>query len=77
MIIEHQMLDKHQNADSLRNKTDLFGRLEQRQANQAEIKEGFTFLDKETDEALPLTRCLDKSGHPFPGHSELPVEKAV
>ena len=35
------------------------------------------FLDKETYEALPLTRWLDKSGHPIPGHPELPVEKAA
>ena len=42
-----------------------------------EIKEGFSFLDKETYEALPLTRWLDKSGHPIPGHPELPVEKAA
>ena len=40
-------------------------------------KEGFLFLDKETYEALPLRRWLDKSGHPIPGHLELPVEKAA
>ena len=51
--------------------------MEQKQANQAEIKEGFSFLDKETNEALPLTRWLDKSGHPISGHPELPVEKAA
>ena len=51
--------------------------MEQKQANQAEIKEGFSFLDKETYEALPLTRWLDKSGHPIPGHPELPVENAA
>ena len=51
--------------------------MEQKQANQAEVKEGFSFLDKETYEALPLTRWLDKSGHPIPGHPELPVEKAA
>ena len=51
--------------------------MEQKQANQAEIKEGFSFLDKETYEALPLTIWLDKSGHPIPGYSELPVEKAA
>ena len=39
MIIEHKMRDKHQNADSLSKKTE-------KQANQAEIKEGFSFLDK-------------------------------
>ena len=76
MIIEHRMRDKHQNADSLSKKTEFYER-EQKQANQAEIKEGFSFLDKETYEALPLTRWLDKSGHPIPGHPELPVEKAA
>ena len=39
--------------------------------------EGFSFLDKEIYEALPLTRWLDKSGHPIPGHPELLVEKAA
>ena len=77
MIIEHRMHDKHQNADSLSKKTELYERLEQKQANQAEIKEGFSFLDKETYEALPLTRWLDKSGHPNPGHPELTVEKVA
>ena len=77
MIIEHRMRDKHQNADSLSKKTEFYERLEQKQASQAEIKEGFSFLDKETYEALPLMRWLDKSGHPIPGHPELPVEKAA
>ena len=77
MVIEHRMRDKHQNADSLSKKTEFYERLEQKQANQAEIKEGFSFLDKKTYEALPLTRWLDKSGHPIPGHPELPVEKAA
>ena len=77
MIIEHRMRDKHQNADNLSKKTEFYERLEQKQANQAEIKEGFSFLDKETYEALPLTRWLDKSGHPIPGHPELLVEKAA
>ena len=77
MIIEHRMRDKHQNADNLSKKTEFYERLEQKQANQAEIKEGFSFLDKETYEALPLTRWLDKSGHPILGHPELPLEKAA
>ena len=71
------MRDKHQNADSLSKKTEFYERLEQRQANQKEIKEGFSFLDKETYEALPLTRGLDKSEHPIPGYLELPVGKAA
>ena len=60
MIIEHKMRDKYQNADSLSKKTEFYERLEQKQANHAEIKEGFSF-----------------SGHPIPGHPELPVEKAA
>ena len=72
-IIDHRMQDKNQNNDSLSKKSEFYERLEQKQANQAEIKEGFSFLDK----ALPLTRWLDKSGHPIPGHPELPVEKAA
>ena len=58
-------------------KNEFFERFIQKQANQAEIKEGFSFLDKETYEALPLTRWPDKSGHPMPGDLELPVEKAA
>ena len=77
MIIEHRMPDKHQNADSLSKKTEFFERLEQKQANQAEINEGFSCLDKETYEALPLTRWLVKSGHSISGHPELLVEKAA
>ena len=77
MIIEHRLRDKHQNADSLSKKTEFYERLEQKQANQAEIKKGISFLDKETYEALPLPRSLDKFGHPIPGHPELPVEKAA
>ena len=68
---------KHQNADSLSKKTEFYERLEQKQGNQAEITEGFSFLDKETYEALPLARWLDKSGHPIPVHPELLVEKAA
>ena len=41
MIIEHRTRDKHQNADSLSKKT------EQREADRPEIKDGFSFMDKE------------------------------
>ena len=71
------MRDKHQNADNLRKKTELYERLEQKQANQAEMKEGFSFLDKKTYKALPLTRWLDKFGNSIPGHPVLPIEKAA
>ena len=77
MIIEHRTRDKHQNADSLSKKTEFYERLEDKQANQSEIKDGFSFLDKETYDKLPLTRWLDMSGHPIPGHPDLPVETAA
>ena len=67
MIIEHRMRDKHKKADSHSKKTEFYERLEEKQANQAEIREGFSFLDKENYEALPLTRWLNMSGHPIPG----------
>ena len=77
MIIKHSMREKHQNADSLSKKSEFYERLEQKQANQAEIKEEFSFLNNETYKALPLTRWLDKCGHPIPGQPELPVEKVA
>ena len=77
MIIEHRTRDKHQNADSLNKKTEFYERLEEKQANQAEVKDGVSLLDKETYDKLPLTMWLDKSGHPRPGHPELPVETAA
>ena len=77
MLIEHRSRDKHQNADSLSKKTEFHVRLEEKQANRAEIKDGFLFLDKKTYDKLPLTKWLDKSGQPIPGHPELPVETAA
>ena len=65
MIIEHSTRDKHQNADSLSKKTESYERIEEKQANQPEIKDRFSFLDKEIYDKLPLTRWLDKSGHPL------------
>ena len=46
--------------------------------SDTEMKYGAS-LDEmaKTYEALPLTRWLDKSGHPIPGHPELPVETAA
>ena len=74
MIIEHRTRDKHQNADSLSKKTEFYERQEQREANRPEIKEGFSFMDKETYDSLPLTRWLYKSGKPIEDHTELPKE---
>ena len=61
----------------LNKKTEFYERLEEKQANQSEIKDGFSFLDKETYDKLPLTRWLDKSAHPIPGHPAPPVETAA
>ena len=71
MVIEHRTRDKHQNADSLGKKTEFY---EQREADRPEIKEGFSFMDMETYDSLPLTRCLDKSGKPIEGYPELSTE---
>ena len=38
------------------------------------MKDGFSFMDKETYDSLPLTRWLDKSGKPIEDHPELPQE---
>ena len=57
-------------------KTEFYDRPEEKQANQAEIKDGLSFLDEESYDKLPITRWLDKSGHPILGHPELPVEMA-
>ena len=74
MIIEHRTRDKRQNADSLSKKTEFYERQEQREADRPEIKNGFSFMDKETYDSLPLTRWLDKSGKPIEDHFELPTE---
>ena len=74
MIIEHRTRDKHQNADSLSKKTEFYERQEQREADRPEIKDGFSFMDKETYDSLSLTRWLDKSGKPIEDHPELPEE---
>ena len=55
-------------------KTEFYERQEQREADRPEIKDGFSFMDKETYDSLPLTRWLDKSGKPIEDHPELPEE---
>ena len=74
LIIEHRTRGKHQNADSLSKKTEFYEIQEQREADRPEIKDGFSFMDKETYDSLPLTRWLDKSGKPIEDHPELPEE---
>ena len=68
MIIHYRIQDKHQNADSLSKKTEFYERQGQREADRPEIKDGFSFMDKETYDSLPLTRWLDKSGKPIEDH---------
>ena len=74
MIIEHRTRDKHQNANSLSKKKEYYERQEQREADRPEIKDGFSFMDKETYDTLPLTRWLDTAGKPIENQPELPVE---
>ena len=71
------MSDTHQKAERVSKKTEFYERLEQKQTNQAEITEGFWFLDKKTYKALPLMKWLDKSVHPIPDHPEIHDEKAT
>ena len=74
MIIELRTRDKHQNADSLSNKTEFYERQEQREADRREIKDGFSLMDKETYDSLPLARWLNKSGKPIEDHPEIAKE---
>ena len=71
MIIEHRTRDNYQNANSLGKKTEFYERQEQREADRPEIKDGFSFMDKERYDSLPLTRWLVKSGKPIKDHPEL------
>ena len=75
MIIEHRTRDKHQKADSLSKKTEFYERQEQREADRSEINDGFSFMDKEKYDSLPLTRWLEKSDKPTEDHPELPTEQ--
>ena len=77
MIIEHRTCDKHQNANSLSKKTEFYERQEQREADRPEIKDGFSSMDKETYDSLPLTRWLDKSGKDHPELPKEPPEKTI
>ena len=42
-------------------KTEFCERQEQKEANRTEIKDGFSFMDKETYDSLPLTRWLNQA----------------
>ena len=55
-MIEHRKRDKHQIADSLSKTTELYERREQREAESPEIEDGFSIMDKETNDSLPLMR---------------------
>ena len=75
LIIEHRTRNKHQNTDNLGKKTEFYERQEQREADRPDIKDGFSFMDKETYDSIPLTRWLDKSGKPIEDHPEIPEER--
>ena len=78
MIIEHRAKDNNQNTDSLSAKTKFYEMQEQREADRPEIKDGFSFMDRETYDSLPLTRWIDKSRQKpdklIKYHSKLPIE---
>ena len=57
MITEHKLRDEQRNSNNLSKIAEFYQRLEQKQANQAEIKEEFPFLNKKTYKAL---RVIDK-----------------
>ena len=75
MIIEHRSRDKHQNADSHSKKTEFYERLEEKQANQAEIKEFHSWIRR------PMIKYHSPGGWTSQGthtrHPELPVETAA
>ena len=73
MIIEHRTRDKHHNANILSKKTEFYKRQEQKDADRQEIKDGFSFTDKEMYDSLPIMRS-GKSGKPIEDHPELPAE---
>ena len=57
-MIEHRLLDKHQSADSPSKNAKIHDQSEEKQANQAKVREGFSFVENDTYKALPLTRWL-------------------
>ena len=75
MIIEQRTRDKHQNADSLSKKTEFYERQEQREEDRPEIKDCFSFMDKETYDSFSLSRWLGNSGKPIEDYPELPEER--
>ena len=68
---------KHKNADSLSKKTECYERQEQIESDRIDIKDGFSFMGKETYDSLPLTRWLDKSEKTIEDHPDLPTEHQV
>ena len=63
MIIEHRTRDKHQNADSLSKKKEFYERQEQKEADRPEIKDGFSFMNKEAYDSLPPRGGLTSKGN--------------
>ena len=53
---------------------EFYERQEQKKANRPETKDGFSFMDRETYDSLPLTMWLEKSLKPIEDNPELPAE---
>ena len=77
MKIVHRPREKHTNADGLSKKSEFYRLREERRSCQGEVREGLSFLDQETYDALPLVRWIDKTGNAIPDHPETPTMRVV
>ena len=74
MIIDLRTKNNYQNADNFSKETEFYERQEQSEADKVKIKDGFSFMDKETYDNLPFTRWPEKTGQPIEDYPELPTE---
>ena len=77
MKIVHIPRERHTNADGLSKKSEFYRLREERRSCQGEVREGLSFLDQETYDALPLVRWIDKTGNAIPDHPETPTMRVV
>ena len=77
MKIVYRPREKHTNADDLGKKSEFYCLREERRSSQGEVREGFSFLDQETYDGLPLVRWIDKTGNAIPDHPETLTMKVV
>ena len=57
--IAHNQRQTSECGQLVQKKTEFYKRQEQREADRPELKDGSSFMDKETYDSLPLTRWLD------------------